>query len=73
MAGVELGRMLIFIGAVIIFLGLIVMNVDKIPFLGKLPGDIHVERESFTFHFPLTTCILISLILSLIFWLFGRR
>jgi hypothetical protein len=47
--------------------------VGKIPWLGRLPGDIYVERRNFTFVFPLTTSILISVILSLMLYLFSRR
>ena len=45
----------------------------KIPFLGKLPGDIYIEKKNFTFYFPLATCIMLSLLLTLVFWLFSRR
>ncbi len=47
--------------------------LDKIPYLGKLPGDILIQKKNFTFYFPLATSILISIILSLIFWLWPRR
>jgi hypothetical protein len=66
------GKILIFIGGILIFLGLIFSFVGRIPYLGKLPGDIYIKREKFTFYFPITTCILISIILSVIFYLISR-
>jgi len=53
-------------------LGLIFSFGGKIPWLGHLPGDIYIQRERFTFYFPLTTCILISVIISLVLYLFRR-
>lgn len=73
MPNIEFGKLLIILGTVIVFIGIIFMTIDKIPFLGKLPGDIHIQRENFSFYFPITTCILISAVLSLIFWLFSKR
>jgi hypothetical protein len=64
---------LILTGGLIIVVGVLMLFGDKIPFLGKLPGDISIKRDNFTFYFPITTCILISLIITLIFWLIGRR
>ncbi|MCB0725372.1 MAG: DUF2905 domain-containing protein [Ignavibacteriae bacterium] len=65
----SLGKYLIIFGIIIIGIGLLVNFWGKIPFLGKLPGDIRIAREDFTFYFPVTTCIIISVLLSLIFWL----
>ena len=62
----DLGKILIFLGLVIVLLGVFLLIFGKIPFLGKLPGDIYVSRKNFTLYFPLATCILLSLILSLI-------
>ena len=67
-----LGKLLILLGIVVILIGLGFLFADKIPWIGRLPGDIYVKRENFTFYFPLATCILISVALSLIFWLFRR-
>jgi len=69
----ELGKTLIIFGLILIGVGLLLTFFHKIPFLGKLPGDILVQKKNFTFYFPLATSILISVILSLIFWLLGRR
>ncbi len=68
----DLARMLIVFGVILVVIGLALLLVPKIPGLGKLPGDIVIKRENFSFYFPLGTCVLISLILSLIFWLFRR-
>lgn len=66
------GRMLIVAGLVIAAVGALLLLSGKIPWLGRLPGDILVKREKFTFYFPLATSLLISLILSLILWLFRK-
>jgi hypothetical protein len=67
-----LGKMLVFLGIFIILIGLLLMIGDKIPFVGRLPGDIIIRKEKFAFYFPLATCILISLILTLLFSLFRK-
>jgi len=53
-------------------MGLLLMVGDKIPWVGKLPGDIVIKKEKFTFYFPLATCILISLLITLFFALFRK-
>lgn len=68
-----LGKILIFFGVILIGVGLFLTFINKIPFLGKLPGDIFVEKKNFTFYFPITSSIIVSVILSLIFWLWSRR
>lgn len=68
----SLGKSLIVIGLVIALIGVILTLAGKIPWLGRLPGDIYVKRENFTFYFPLATSIIISLILSFILWLFRK-
>lgn len=67
-----MGKLLIIVGIVCILLGLFITYADKLPFLGKLPGDISVERGNFKFYFPLTTSILISILISLILLLYHR-
>ncbi|HSR36340.1 MAG TPA: DUF2905 domain-containing protein, partial [Desulfurivibrionaceae bacterium] len=67
-----LGKTLIILGLVIAALGALLTLAGKLPWLGRLPGDIYVKRENFTFYFPLATSILISLLLSLILWLLRR-
>jgi len=68
-----IGKALIILGAVIALIGAVLLVYGRLPWLGKLPGDIFIERKNFTFYFPLATSILISLLLTLLFWLFGRR
>ena len=67
-----IGKLLILLGVVFLVGGALLLAGTKIPWLGRLPGDIHVKRENFEFHFPLTTCVLISLLLSGLLWLIGR-
>ncbi|EIF51303.1 MULTISPECIES: DUF2905 domain-containing protein [Sulfurovum] len=69
----DIGKSLIFMGVVIIILGILLLFSEKLPFnLGRLPGDISFKKENFSFYFPITTSILISIILSLLFYLFGK-
>jgi hypothetical protein len=68
----DIGKSLIVIGLIITAVGAIFMLSGKIPWLGKLPGDIYIKKQHFTFYFPLATSILISVILSLILWLLRR-
>jgi len=65
----QIGKLLIIVGGAIIIIGLILYFYNKIPLLGKLPGDILIKKKNFTFYFPLATSIVISLILSLIVFL----
>lgn len=67
-----MGKSLVIIGIIIVIIGLVFMVAPKIPFLGKLPGDIYIKRDNFTFYFPLATSIIVSIILSVIFYLFRR-
>jgi hypothetical protein len=70
MAG--LGKTLIFVGLLLVVVGLVFYFGGKIPWLGRLPGDITVERERFTFYFPLATCLIISAIITLVLYFFRR-
>lgn len=67
-----IGRILLIGGGVLALVGLFFILSPKIPFLGRLPGDILVKRENFTFYFPLATSILLSILLSLVMWLVRR-
>jgi hypothetical protein len=70
----ELGKFLVITGIVIAGIGTVLLLFkDGVPFLGKLPGDIVIEKKNFTFYFPLATSILLSIILSIIFYFFGRK
>jgi hypothetical protein len=66
------GKALIYLGILLAVLGVIFLLGGKIPWLGHLPGDLTIEREGYTFYFPLTTCILISVIISLVLYFFRR-
>lgn len=67
-----LGKLLILLGGFIALTGLLLMVGDKIPWIGRLPGDILIRKERFTFYFPLATSILISILLTLLFTLFRK-
>ena len=69
----HIGKALIITGAVIALIGAALLLSGRIPWIGRLPGDILIEKKNFTFYFPLATGILISILLTLLFWLFGRR
>jgi len=69
----SIGRSFIIIGFIIICVGAAMMFFHKIPLLGKLPGDIYIKRESFSFYFPLTTSILVSLLLRIVLRFFQKR
>ena len=68
----ELGRFLIAAGVILLIVGVVFLLAPKIPWLGHLPGDISYKRGNFSFYFPLGTCILISIILTLIMYLFRK-
>ena len=72
----ELGKILLIVGGVIVILGLLLVFSQHIPFLGKLPGDITIKREGFTFYFPVVTFLLLSVVLTilvnLILRIFGK-
>jgi hypothetical protein len=68
----DLGRFLVIVGGILLILGLVLWLGPRIPWLGKLPGDITYKRDNFTFYFPLGTCILLSVILTLILYLFRK-
>jgi len=67
-----LGKMLILLGVFIVLIGIFLLIGDRIPWLGKLPGDIIIKKKNFTFYFPIATSILISIILTLLFTLFRK-
>lgn len=62
----SIGKTLIAFGVLLILIGVVLFVFNKIGFLGKLPGDIHVQKKSFEFHFPIVTCIVVSIHLSLL-------
>ncbi|MGE5861098.1 MAG: DUF2905 domain-containing protein [Ignavibacteria bacterium] len=68
----QFGRILIFVGIIIFFIGILFFLGDKIPSIGKLPGDIYIKKKNFTLYFPIVSSIIISLIISLIIYLFRK-
>ena len=73
MSAEAIGRLLLFVGVVAIMLGGLFIILGKLPWLGRLPGDIVIVRENFNLYFPITTSILASLILTVLFNIFWRR
>ena len=71
-----IGKLLLIVGGVIVAFGLVFILAGRIPFLGKLPGDITIQRENATFYFPIVTSLLVSvaltILLNLVFWLLRR-
>ena len=68
-----IGKFLIISGAILIALGILFSLGGKVPWLGRLPGDICIQKKGFTFYFPITTSILVSLLLTVILMLMRRR
>jgi hypothetical protein len=68
-----IGRLLLVVGAATALVGAACIFLPKLPWIGRLPGDIVIHRKNFTLYFPLATSILISVILTLLFWLFGKK
>jgi hypothetical protein len=68
----HLGKILVVIGLLVAGVGVLFLLADKIPWLGRLPGDLTFRRGNFTFYFPIVTCLVISVLLSLLFWLFRK-
>ncbi len=69
----SLGKFLMIMGLLLLVLGGLLFLVGKVPFIGRLPGDIAIEREHFRLYIPLATCLLLSLLLTLVAWLLGGR
>lgn len=69
----EIGKMLMIMGVVLVLAGLLLVLFGKLPNAGKLPGDILIKKENFSFYFPFTTCLIISIILSIISMLWFRK
>jgi hypothetical protein len=67
-----LGRALLILGAVLSGFGLLILMGPTLPWLGRLPGDIAIRRDGFAFYFPLTSCLLASVLISVILWLVAR-
>jgi len=67
-----LAKLLLLAGAVFVALGVVLLLADKVPWIGRLPGDIVIKRPGFSLYFPLGTSLLLSLVISLILWLLNR-
>lgn len=67
------GKVLVGLGILMIVIGGLFMLGGKIPFIGRLPGDIAIQKKTLSFYFPITTCIIISIIFSLVMWLLSKR
>jgi Protein of unknown function (DUF2905) len=68
----DLGKALILLGIVLCALGAVLIAAGRVPWLGRLPGDIVIRRENFTFVFPLVSCLVVSAVLSLLMYLLRR-
>lgn len=69
----QFGRMLILFGALLVVLGVVLTLAPRIPFLGNLPGDLHLRGKNWSFHFPIVTSIVVSVVLTVLLNLFFRR
>ena len=69
---VAVAKIIIILGIVLVILGIVMFGIQKLPFGGKLPGDILIKRENFTFYLPLTTCVIISIVVGFILYLVGK-
>ena len=69
----SMGRMVIILGLIVVAIGALMLLAGRLPFLGRLPGDIAVQRGSWSFYFPLATSIVLSLVLTVVLNLFARR
>ncbi len=68
----HIGKLLIIVGVVFVILGLVMIFAGRIPFVGKLPGDIYIKRGNFSIYFPVVTMLVLSIILTIILNLIGR-
>ena len=69
----DVAKFLIVFGFLIAVVGIVLALVGRVPWIGRLPGDIHIQRGNWTFYFPFATSLLLSVVLSLVLYLMGRR
>jgi len=69
----DIGRALIAVGLLVALVGVVLTVAGRVPWLGRLPGDIHIQRGNWSFYFPLATSLVLSVVLSLLLYLVGRR
>ncbi len=70
---VDLGKVLIGFGVLIAAIGGLLVLAGRVPWIGRLPGDIYVQRGNWSFYFPLATSLIVSVLLTLVFWMLNRR
>ena len=68
----DIGKLIFIAGVVLAIVGFVIWKTGGLGFLGRMPGDISVRRPGFAFYFPITTCIVISVVITLLMWLFRR-
>jgi hypothetical protein len=69
----SVGKLLIVFGLLTAVVGVLLVLAGRLPWIGRLPGDIYIQRGNWTFYFPLATSLVVSIVVTLIFWLIGRR
>ena len=69
----DLGKALVLLGILLTVVGVLMLLASRVSWIGRLPGDVHVQRDNWSFYFPITTSIVISVVISLLLYLFGRR
>jgi hypothetical protein len=69
----HIGKLLLLLGIILAAIGALILLAGKVSWIGRLPGDILIQKKNVTFYFPLATSILVSIVLTLLFWLMGRR
>jgi len=69
----DMGRLLVVVGAVVVVVGLVLMFSDRVPFLGRLPGDIVIRRKNTVVYFPLVTMLIVSIVLSIVLRALSRK
>ncbi len=70
---IHFGKLLIIIGIILIVIGFLVSNTVIGKFLGKLPGDINIKKGNFSIHFPIVTCLVLSIILTILIRIFTKK
>ena len=69
----DIGKMLIVLGGALVVIGVLLVLIGRVPGVGRLPGDIVIQRGSWTFYVPLATSLILSVVITLVLWLIGRR
>lgn len=69
----DIGKMLIVLGGALVVIGVLLVVVGRVPGVGRLPGDIFIQRGHWTFYVPLATSLVLSVVITLVLWLIGRR